>query len=264
MPNNQKNQTNHYALHIPYVMGLIGTRSFNTEMPGILDLVERAEGRIRNGMMGYEALQKLQWLERDSKDKQREEEDTRVAELTAAAEARVQEAERRIEALEAMMRLRGLEVRRVDRDEQAGELRQLLLDLGQQVALGAQWDLVDQGRGQGAVSLQRGDQGREHRADRVARRQADRRGHGRGEIAQDVLGAAHPELAHEVVLVAEVAVERPHADPGRGRDPVGAEPGVPPLGEDAGGRLQDAVHHGPRPVLARAESTGHRAARKRE
>lgn len=55
----QKNQTNHYALHVPYVMGLIGTRSFNTEMPGILELVERAEGRIRNGLLGYEALQRL-------------------------------------------------------------------------------------------------------------------------------------------------------------------------------------------------------------
>ncbi len=55
----QASQTNHYALHIPYVMGLIGTRSFNTEMPGILELVERAEGRIRNGLVGYEALQRL-------------------------------------------------------------------------------------------------------------------------------------------------------------------------------------------------------------
>lgn len=55
----QDARTNHYALHIPYVMGIIGTRSLNTEMPGILELVERAEGRIRNGIVGYEALQRL-------------------------------------------------------------------------------------------------------------------------------------------------------------------------------------------------------------
>jgi cytochrome bd ubiquinol oxidase subunit I len=55
----QDARTNHYALHIPYVMGIIGTRSLNTEMPGILELVERAEGRIRSGIVGYESLQRL-------------------------------------------------------------------------------------------------------------------------------------------------------------------------------------------------------------
>ncbi len=55
----QDTRTNHYAVHIPYVMGIIGTRSLNKEMPGILELVERAEGRIRNGLVAYENLQKL-------------------------------------------------------------------------------------------------------------------------------------------------------------------------------------------------------------
>ncbi|MGX5729072.1 cytochrome ubiquinol oxidase subunit I [Pseudoxanthomonas beigongshangi] len=55
----QDTRTNHYAVHIPYVMGIIGTRSLNKEMPGILELVERAEGRIRSGLVAYENLQKL-------------------------------------------------------------------------------------------------------------------------------------------------------------------------------------------------------------
>ncbi|KRG71616.1 cytochrome ubiquinol oxidase subunit I [Pseudoxanthomonas dokdonensis] len=55
----QETRTNHYAIHIPYVMGIIGTRSFNTEMPGIGELVERSEQRVRNGLVAYDALQAL-------------------------------------------------------------------------------------------------------------------------------------------------------------------------------------------------------------
>lgn len=46
----------HYAIHIPYVMGLIGTRSLTTEIPGISELVDQAEVRIRSGMIAYQAL----------------------------------------------------------------------------------------------------------------------------------------------------------------------------------------------------------------
>ncbi len=56
---NQDTRTNDYAVHIPWVMGLIGTRSFNTEMPGILPLVDRARERIRSGQQAYAALQTL-------------------------------------------------------------------------------------------------------------------------------------------------------------------------------------------------------------
>ncbi len=55
----QETRTNSHALHIPYVMGIIGTRSLNTEMPGVLELVERAKTRIRNGQLAYGALQSL-------------------------------------------------------------------------------------------------------------------------------------------------------------------------------------------------------------
>ncbi len=49
----------HYAIHIPWVMGLIGTRSLTTEVPGIEELVQRAELRIREGIHAYDALQKI-------------------------------------------------------------------------------------------------------------------------------------------------------------------------------------------------------------
>jgi cytochrome d ubiquinol oxidase subunit I len=45
-----------YAIHIPFVMGLIGTRSLNTEIPGIDKLVAQAENRIRSGLVAYDAL----------------------------------------------------------------------------------------------------------------------------------------------------------------------------------------------------------------
>jgi cytochrome d ubiquinol oxidase subunit I len=48
---NQDAHQNDYAIKIPYVMGLIATRSFNTPVPGILELVERAEHRIRGGQI---------------------------------------------------------------------------------------------------------------------------------------------------------------------------------------------------------------------
>ncbi len=49
----------HYALHIPFVMGLIGTRSLDTEIPGIQELVREAEQQIRNGIVAYDALQTI-------------------------------------------------------------------------------------------------------------------------------------------------------------------------------------------------------------
>jgi cytochrome bd ubiquinol oxidase subunit I len=46
----------HYALHVPYVMGLIATRSLTREIPGINDLVIESEGRVRSGIIAYDAL----------------------------------------------------------------------------------------------------------------------------------------------------------------------------------------------------------------
>ncbi len=56
---NQEKQTNEYAVKIPYVLGLIATRSFDKEVPGIKDLVQTAEGRIQNGITQYLVLKNL-------------------------------------------------------------------------------------------------------------------------------------------------------------------------------------------------------------
>ncbi|TQS72867.1 cytochrome bd-I ubiquinol oxidase subunit CydA [Rhodobacteraceae bacterium] len=55
LPDQDARET-HYAVHIPYVMGLIGTRSLTTEIPGIDDLIAESENRIRSGIIAYDAL----------------------------------------------------------------------------------------------------------------------------------------------------------------------------------------------------------------
>ncbi|MDO9306347.1 MAG: cytochrome ubiquinol oxidase subunit I, partial [Mesorhizobium sp.] len=55
----QESRTTHYAVHVPWVMGLIGTRSLTTEIPGIEELVQHAEVRIRRGIAAYGALQTI-------------------------------------------------------------------------------------------------------------------------------------------------------------------------------------------------------------
>ncbi|ALN74778.1 cytochrome ubiquinol oxidase subunit I [Aureimonas sp. AU20] len=50
---------NSFEVQVPYALGLIATRSLSGEIPGILDLVETAGGRIRNGIVAYEALQRV-------------------------------------------------------------------------------------------------------------------------------------------------------------------------------------------------------------
>lgn len=56
---NEETQTVDYAIHIPYVLGLIATRSLDEEVPGILELVEHAVVRINNGLIAYDALETL-------------------------------------------------------------------------------------------------------------------------------------------------------------------------------------------------------------
>ena len=54
-PDKEARET-HYAVHIPWAMGLIGTRSLTHQIPGIEDLVIEAEDMIKDGLIAYDAL----------------------------------------------------------------------------------------------------------------------------------------------------------------------------------------------------------------
>ncbi len=56
---NQAEMRNEWEIKVPYVLGLIGTRSFDTEMPGIHAILKQTEGRIVNGQQAYIALRAL-------------------------------------------------------------------------------------------------------------------------------------------------------------------------------------------------------------
>ncbi|WP_354066443.1 cytochrome ubiquinol oxidase subunit I [Devosia sp. 2618] len=48
-----------WSIQIPWVGGLITTRSLDQQLPGIDELVEHAQTRIRSGMVAYDALQEI-------------------------------------------------------------------------------------------------------------------------------------------------------------------------------------------------------------
>ena len=52
-------QTTDYAVRIPWMLGLIATRSVNETVPGIDNLVAEARTRIQSGMIAYGAMEKL-------------------------------------------------------------------------------------------------------------------------------------------------------------------------------------------------------------
>lgn len=59
IPDQQARETK-WAIHIPYAMGLIGTRSLTEEIPGINQLEQEAAERIRSGLVAYDALMTIQ------------------------------------------------------------------------------------------------------------------------------------------------------------------------------------------------------------
>ncbi len=65
VPNLKDRKTN-YQIKIPYLLGIIATRSFDTPLPGIVNLVDQAKTLIPMGMKAYGALQVLQ---KDPKNK---------------------------------------------------------------------------------------------------------------------------------------------------------------------------------------------------
>ncbi|WP_027351558.1 cytochrome ubiquinol oxidase subunit I [Halotalea alkalilenta] len=55
----QEAQETRYALRIPYLLGLIATRSFDTPVTGLRDLIEENVQRIASGAVGYSALVRI-------------------------------------------------------------------------------------------------------------------------------------------------------------------------------------------------------------
>lgn len=54
---NEAAQKNDWAIHIPYAMGLIATRSTDTVLPGIREIRERNVARVESGVKGVLALE---------------------------------------------------------------------------------------------------------------------------------------------------------------------------------------------------------------
>ncbi|MGE4279241.1 MAG: cytochrome ubiquinol oxidase subunit I [Magnetospirillum sp.] len=50
---------NRFEIQVPWALGLIATRSTDTPLPGINDLVKTAQARVRNGLVAYDALETL-------------------------------------------------------------------------------------------------------------------------------------------------------------------------------------------------------------
>ncbi|WP_394128854.1 cytochrome ubiquinol oxidase subunit I [Shewanella maritima] len=57
-PNQEKMETD-FAIKIPFVMGIIATRSLDEQVTGIIDLIDEHEIRIRNGMIAYSLLEQI-------------------------------------------------------------------------------------------------------------------------------------------------------------------------------------------------------------
>lgn len=55
----QAQKENHFAIQIPYALGIIATRSFDKPVVGLKDLLVEHEARIRNGMTAYKLLEEL-------------------------------------------------------------------------------------------------------------------------------------------------------------------------------------------------------------
>lgn len=55
----QKSMTNHYAIEIPYAMGLIATRSLDKQVTGLKDLKAQHRQRIINGIKAWSLLEQI-------------------------------------------------------------------------------------------------------------------------------------------------------------------------------------------------------------
>jgi cytochrome d ubiquinol oxidase subunit I len=66
IPDLAKRRTD-YAVRIPYVLGMIATRSLNQEVAGIKNLVDEAKRQIASGMLAYGAMETLRAHPDDAK-----------------------------------------------------------------------------------------------------------------------------------------------------------------------------------------------------
>ncbi len=53
------NRTTHYKIEVPYVLGLVATRSLTGEVTGINELVIKANTRVVSGIIAYDAVERL-------------------------------------------------------------------------------------------------------------------------------------------------------------------------------------------------------------
>ncbi|HET8695458.1 MAG TPA: cytochrome ubiquinol oxidase subunit I [Aquabacterium sp.] len=63
---NEAEQRNNWEIEIPYVMGLIGTRSVDKQIPGIREIKEKNRTRIESGIVAVKALEALRKNRRDT------------------------------------------------------------------------------------------------------------------------------------------------------------------------------------------------------
>ncbi len=61
----QEAMETHYAVQIPWVLGLIGTRSVDEPITGLSEILEKNRLRVRNGIKAYKSLQTLRSGQRD-------------------------------------------------------------------------------------------------------------------------------------------------------------------------------------------------------
>jgi cytochrome d ubiquinol oxidase subunit I len=66
---NQKTMSTDYDITVPYVLGLIATRSISEPLEGITELVAQGKEKIKDGMLAYDALTRLQKNPQDEQAK---------------------------------------------------------------------------------------------------------------------------------------------------------------------------------------------------
>ena len=64
----QQARDNHFAIKIPAVLGIIGTRSTTKEIPGVKELIEQAQQHVRTGIAAYDTMMQFQEYGRASQE----------------------------------------------------------------------------------------------------------------------------------------------------------------------------------------------------